>query len=433
MNKTKEYNNIAWLMWGLAAGFFFIHYVARVSLSVMGPEIMRDFSVGAYAFGGLSVYFYYAYVGMQIPVGMLIDRFGIKLLLTLAVLSAAAGCFLFGIAPNLYYAKTGRLLLGLGSAFGFVGAIKLAAFWFPRRMFGMLAGSTQALGMLGAAVAALPVGFLVARVDWRNTMLLIGGVLFILAVLIFFIVRDKPSSENGVEQKSEIEEKQQNIERVSFSESFLTVLKNPQTWFNGVFVGMLYASATVFGELWGVQYLRRVYDVSGDEAGLAISVIFIGWTTGSPLVGWLSDKIGRRRPFMFLSAFLSLLMMSIVLYMPAMSISFVIVFLFAFGVVNSGVSISYAVSGEINPLPVAGTSVAFANMASVLIGAVLQKIIGKLLELNWDGKYVNGLPFYDSGDFRMAMIVIPVTLIIAMIFSFLVKETYCRNVSDEVS
>ena len=136
MNSNKKNRNILpWLVWGLAAGFFFIEYIARVAPSVMATELAREFRVSAFALGSLSACFYYAYVPMQLPVGMLVDRFGIRRLLIIATLGVSAGCFIFSRAHSLYFADFSRFLIGFGSSFGFISAIKLASVWFPPRRF----------------------------------------------------------------------------------------------------------------------------------------------------------------------------------------------------------------------------------------------------------------------------------------------------------
>lgn len=243
MSSKNSYR--AWVIWLLAAGFFFAEYFARVAPSVMVSDLMRDFNVTAASLGGLSAMFYYAYVGMQLPVGVLVDRFGPQKLLT--VMSAICGlaCLLFAYSQHLAIANIARFLMGFAAAFAFVGALKLARVWFAAASFGLMAGATQALGMLGAAMGEGPVALVVAHMGWQKTMVLIGIVLIVLAVLIFLIVRDKPQYTKVV-----IEEPHYNRE-YSLLGGLLQVMKNPQTWMNGLFVGFLYAPTAAFAELWG--------------------------------------------------------------------------------------------------------------------------------------------------------------------------------------
>jgi len=151
MQKNKKISN-AWLIWGLAAGFFFIEYIARVAPSVMVPDLMSAFSVDATHLGTLSAFMLFAYVAMQIPVGTLVDRFGPHKLLTAMALLCGLACILFSNTHQIIFAELARLLTGISAAFAFVGALKLASTWFPSSRFGLLAGATQALGMLGAFV-----------------------------------------------------------------------------------------------------------------------------------------------------------------------------------------------------------------------------------------------------------------------------------------
>ncbi|MCK4609099.1 MAG: MFS transporter, partial [Gammaproteobacteria bacterium] len=197
-----ELNYRALFIWLLAAGFFFAEYFARVAPSVMVADLMRDLHVSALSLGSLSAFFYYAYVAMQIPVGTLVDRFGPHRLLTVTAALCGISCILFAHVDSLAAAKAYRFLMGFSAAFAFVGALKLASVWFPASRFGFISGATQALGMLGAAVGEGPVSVLVTHIGWRQSMILIGIILLILALLISIIVRDHPDKERPKNKKS---------------------------------------------------------------------------------------------------------------------------------------------------------------------------------------------------------------------------------------
>lgn len=417
-NVTEYSHFYPWVIWGLAAAFFFAEYFARVAPGVMVPQLMRDFHVNALALGSLSAFFYYAYVSMQVPVGMLVDRFGPHRLLTVSSILCGLGCFAFAKADTLLLAEIGRFLMGFGASFAFVGSLKLAAVWFPASRFGLLAGLTQALGMLGAAVGEAPMSLTVGAIGWRNTMLAVASVFIVLTVLIGLLVRDKPAHYQPTQQHL--------ANGKDILAGLRTVLSNPQSWWNAIYAGLLYAPTAAFAELWGVSFLQHAYGLSAHVAATAIGMIFIGWCVGGPLMGWLSDRILRRKLIMIVSSIACLSLMSCVLYLTDIPFFILVILLFLYGIANTGVATAYAVSTEINPHSVAGTSLAFANMASVLVGAVFQPLIGWLLDLHWDGKVVQGIPEYSAADFHFALMLLPACFVVSLIVAGFVKETFCR-------
>lgn len=406
-----------WLIWGLAAGAFFIEYFARVAPGVMIDSLMRDFKVQALALGSLSAFFYYAYVGMQIPVGILIDRLSLRWLLTSMILVCAAGCFIFSFSTHIHVAAFARLMMGFGAAFAFVSALKVASVWFPAQQFGLLAGLTQAIGMLGAAIGQMPMAYLVAHFGWRITLFLIASIMVVLAVVIAMVVRDRTTPQTPT-KKSLLH---------SPWSGLVEVLKNPQSWWNALFAGLLYAPTAALAELWGVKFFRQAYHLSNEMAAMAIGLIFIGWAIGGPLTGWISDRIKRRKIILILSAFLSFLIASVVLMLPHLPLPLLFSLLFLYGLANTGVATAYAVAAEINSHAVSGTSVAFSNMASVLVGAGFQPLIGWLLQKNWSGLIENGLPVYSTTDFHWALLVLLSSLLLAVFVAFGIKETHCQQ------
>lgn len=408
-----------WLIWSLGAAFFFSEYFARVDPSVIVPQLMTAFHVGAFALGSLSAFFYYPYIAMQLPVGTLVDRYGPHRLLTMAALVCGGACLMFSMAHALWILELSRAIMGFSAAFAFVGTLKLATLWFDPRRLGLLAGLTQGVGMLGAAVGEGFFTFIVAEIGWRNTIAVIAMILIVLAALIGLIVRDKkPTLLNRMVPETS---------QLRIWDGLMILFRNPNSWRVVIYAGLIYAPTGAFAEFWGPSFLHRVYGINPQWAALAVSIIFIGLAVGGPLVGWISDRMGLRRPILVASAVLSLILISIVLYIPGLPIALLFIVLFLYGIANMGIALSYAVAGEINPKPVAGMSIAFTNMASVLIAAVLQPLIGWLLVFHWNGIYVNGHPFYSSTDYQGAMAMLPLALILAAGVALSIKETHCQS------
>lgn len=421
LSRLSHWSFYPWLIWSLGATFFFAEYFVHVSLSVMVPQLMQAFHVGALLLGSLSALFWYPYMVMQIPVGALVDRFGPHKLLAFASGLCAASCFAFAGAQYLWVAEVARFLIGFTSSFAFVSTLKLAKIWFPASRFGFLAGLTQAVGMLGAVVGEGPVSASVSAFGWRNTVWGMGGFLVVLAILILLLIREHPQGHAS-------EECQVQSARALW-DGFMTVMKNPQTWINGLFVGLLFAPTSAFGELWGVSYLVGTYHVSQAIAANAIGFVFIGWAVGGPLAGLLSDYLKRRKIVMFLSAVSSLVTLSVALYVP-LPLPVLFVVLFLYGVSNTGVGVSYALSSEINHNAVAGISMAFANMASVIIGAFCQPLIGWLLELHWDHKIVNHVPIYSEYAYQASMTPLLICFGLAILVVLFIKETRCLPIES---
>lgn len=408
-----------WVIWGVAASFFLAEYFARVSPGIMIPELMAAFKVNALDLGTLSAFFYIAYLGMQVPVGALVDFFGPHRLLTIMAVICAAGCLLFAYSTNLVTAEIARFLIGFGAAFAFVGTLKLASMWFSSARFGLLAGLTQGLGMLGAAIGGGPLQILSTSIGWRDTIIAVAIVLFIIALLIWLLVRDKKTAELDTKEKPA-------FIKHAFG-GLGTILSNKQTWVNATYVGLLYAPTAAFAELWGVQYVKQVHHASPDVAASAISTIFIGWVACAPLAGWFSDKIRRRKPIMIASSIAGLIFMGIALYITSIPTWLLFVLLFLYGMSNVGVAMAYAVSAEINPPRTAGVSLGFTNMFSVIIGALFQPIIGWILDYT-SVSTLKSPHVYTAHSFKIAMLALPICLLLSFGLAFFVKETNCKQV-----
>lgn len=409
----------AWLIWGLSAAFYFSDYLARVAPGVMHRSLQHDFGINEAGFGILTASFYIPYIAMQIPVGLAVDRVSIRNLLTIMALITALGCCVFGLAGNLITASVGRMLIGFSAAFAFISTLRLATAWFPPAMLGLLAGLTQALGMLGASAGEAPVSFLVAAVEWRHTMLIIAFLFITLAILLFQFIQDDPEGGATYELKSE--------HKTGIFESLKIVLSCRQTWINALYAGFLFAPTAVIGESFGPAFLQYGRGLSAHAAAFAVGLIFIGWGIGGPISGWLSDKIGRRKPLMIGSAWIGFLITSIIVFYPQIDQSMAYVTLFLFGFTNTGVAIAYAVSTEIQSRNVIGTSIAFTNMASIFVGASLQPVVGCLVGM------VAGVRSYNVeslllSDFQAGLRVLPLCSLIALLLAYAVKETYCKPV-----
>lgn len=427
----RKYYLLALFVCGLGALFYSYEYFLRILPSVMEVSLRDHFGLTASGFGFLSAFYYYAYVPMQLPVGVLMDHFGPKRLLTLACLVCVLGSLIFANTIIFHYASIGRFLVGFGSAFGFVGVLKLATIWLPENKMALAAGTASALGTISAMVGDNLLGGMVQNIGWKMTVNWAAYVGLFLAVALWFGIRDK---EGYVPKSGKL---------VDFKKLFIDlwiILRSSQIWINGMYGCLVFLPTTVFAELWGIPYLTHAHGLTHSGAEFCNSLLFLGFTIGAPLNGYISDKIARRRMPMFIGAIGAAILMSIIIYVPHLSQITLNVLMFAMGLLYSSQAIVFAVGRELSPEEAAGTAIAVTNMMVMLGAMFLQPLVGKLLDWSQLKNLTHSAApvlekvapnvqemVHSAADYQFALSIIPIGILIAAILTFFLRETYAST------
>lgn len=417
MEKINKYFPImGWAVCLIGAIFYCYEYLLRIEPSVMVSDLMKQLKVAATGFGLITAAYYYTYTPMQLFVGVLLDRYGSRLMIGLGIICCTLGSFLFTISSAIYVAAFARSIIGFGSAFAFVGVLKLAAEWLPKHHFALFAGFATSLGMIGGMFGDIFLVHIIDEAGYKSVLHYgtVIGVLLLPIILIF--VHDTPTSkEIPIRSKSNFKD---------LFKGLRGMIQNPQMWIIGIIANTLFLSLTAFAELWGIKFLQSVYSFTDKEASLACSMIFFGWLVGSPFSGWLSDHISSRKKPIIFGGILSALVILIVIFKPfELSYIFLCVLLFLFGLFSSAQVICFAISRESNPHNMAATALAFTNFLTMIGGLLFQPLIGMLLDLNWKGEIIDGLRVYSPMTFQVVFLIIPISIIIGTLLGLKLKET----------
>lgn len=404
----------AWIIWLLSALFMFYKYALEVSPSVMNTTLMKAFSINATELGNLTASYFYAYLLLQLPAGLLLDRFGPRLVTTFSILLCSLGTLVFSYADHLLLANVGRFMTGVGAAFAVVNSFKLIANWFPQRQFAFMTGLLMTVAMIGAVGGQAPLASFIEKLNWRQAMEVIAYAGLILGFLFFFIVRDKPTSKG--------QEKLLVSPRAKLTKSLKEITKNPQSWWLSIYSGFAFAPVMIFGGLWGVSFISEAFSFSQNIAAQSVSLIFIGFAAGAPFFGIFSDWLKKRRAVMFFGTLTALLSITAVIYLPSLSVSFVMFLLFLFGFSISSFLLCFTMITEIHTPALAATAVGFMNAFDAFFGAFSDPLTGKFLDMGWDGKIVDGARCFSLANYKIAFITLPVYLAIAIISLYFVKE-----------
>jgi MFS family permease len=405
------------LGWSTGALFFFYAYVLRVAPSVMIDEMMRDLSVGGAVIGNLSAVYFFGYAGMQVPVGLLIDRFGPRRLMTIAALACAGGCMIFAFSAGIAGVAAGRFLIGASAAFSLVGAMSIAGLWFPARRFALLSGLAMMLGMAGGVVGQAPLRLVVDALDWRGAVLALAGGGVLVAIAAWATVRDRPR-ERGSSTR--------------MLDGLGRVMRNRQTWLIAVAGLGTTGPLLGFAGLWGVPYFVATLGIDRTAAAAITSMVFIGWGVGAPLIGWASDRIGQRRSPFILGLLICTAGMSAIVAFPGLPIPALMALCFACGFGGSSQIAGFAAAREHNPVAFSGTALGLVNGIVTGAGALFQPLLGWLLDLNWQGRLVDGARVYDPAAYRIAFGAIIVGCVVGFLCTLALRETHCKPL-DEVA
>jgi MFS family permease len=396
----------------LCASFLFYKYVLQIYPSVVTDQLMQEFKLTGAGLGNLAAAFYYAYMITQLFVGIMLDKYSTRWLTSLAILSCAVGIFLFSQSHTIFEACLSRALMGIGVAFATVAYMKLAAVWFHPRQYALVSGLLATAAMAGAVFGQAPLAWLITHLGWRTCLAAVGIAGFILTILFAAIVRDTPNKSKRVDKTQT---------HVSFKD-VLEVFKNKQNWLLTLYGGLAFCPIAVFGGLWGNPFLEQAYEVSKTQAASLVSLVFIGLGLGSPILGFISDRLGDRKYVMFVSTLLSFFSICFILYCHPMPMWLLSSLLFAFGFFLGAFMLVFAIGKELNKLSLTATVIAMINMSDAMLDGITEPGIGKLLDLNWDGKIVNGVHFFSLQSYHIALSVLPLYLLIGAILLLWVKD-----------
>jgi MFS family permease len=396
----------------------------------MTAELMQGFNLDATALGNLSAFYFYSYVSMQIPTGILADRWGPRRLLTVGAFVAAVGALLFAMAPTIFWAYLGRFLIGGAVAVAFVGNLKLASEWFPARYFGMVSGAGLFFGIVGAVFAGTPLRILVVAFGWRNTMLVSAVITFVICAGVWVIVRDHPGEKGYAGYTDAAAGTDPNSHQGIFS-GIIEVLRYPNTWLLFVIPGGLVGCVLTFGGLWGVPYLNTHHNLPPTQAAALNSVLLVAWAIGGPIFGGVSDRIGRRKPLYFLGFVLAVVGWIVILFIPNIPLFLLTIMLVITGFASGCMIISFAFAKESVPAHLAGTVNGVINMGVISGPTLLQPAVGWMLDRNWTGELLQGVRIYDLAAYRAGFLLMLVWALVSLVLLFFTRETRCQQtVSD---
>lgn len=423
---TSSRQLVGWVVWGCAAVFYGFQFLLRVSPSVIAQELMSTLAIDACTLGTLTSFYYYGYATMQIPSGIILDRMGPRRPLVIACLLCTVGCALFGFAESLPLLSVARTFMGVGSAFAFLSCVKLASFYFDARILSILVGLTMSLGTIGATLGDAPLGLLVKLYDWRVANYVLAGISVVIALAAWFLVeeiRTPGARKRQAQAQDPVEAETSSTSGVL--ESFLKIISNPQAWIYGGYGFAMYVPLSGFADLWGTPFLSEAYHLSPAKAAGIKSFFYIGLGVGAPLWSFYMTRLQSYKNGLLQSAIAGALAMSITLYVP-LPLVLMSPLLFLSGFSVAGQFAAFAAAAALNKASETATSSGVHNMICMLSGIVMQPLIGYVLDTCREADVLCPLD-YTYSHFLTSLSVIPISLVVAVIFCFFMKETFPRD------
>jgi MFS family permease len=429
---VKDRTNHAplWLasaIWVIAALFYLTGFYQRVSPAVMTEELMRSFGIGAAQLGNLSGFYFYAYVAMQIPTGVLVDSWGARKLLIGGPIVAAAGTFLFGMTASFALACVGRAMIGGATAVAWVVLLKLATHWFAERKFAMLSGLGLFFGNIGALLAQLPLRLLIDRFGWRGVVIQSAAVIVAVGILAIIFVKNDPSDEGYTSHAPALLQRSDKNKLGDVLKGLGKIFKYRNTWLIFLSQGAVVGAILSFTGLWGTPFLKARFGLQTTSAAAVCSVMIVCWAVASPICGALSDKIGRRKPIHTLGCIIATIGWSALFYAAGISLGVFVAIAAITSVASGAVVVGFAYGKESVPIQYMGTISAIVNIGNMIGPMILQPGIGSVLDKKWSGAMLHGVRIYSVGAFQTAFVLVLGWLVIACVLLSLTQETHCKS------
>lgn len=402
-------SRLRWIVFALGVAAFWLSFFHRVAPAAIAGDLTATFNVTGAALGALAATYFYVYAVMQLPSGVLADTLGPRKALAAGGFVAGVGSIIFATAQTLGTAAVGRTLAGLGVSVAFICVMKLNANWFEERRFATATGLANVVGILGAFAATAPLAWLVTVVSWRTVFVGIGVMSLTLAALTLWKMRDAPGDVLPRHAHAE-----------HWARGLLVVLRNRATW-PGFWVNFGLSGVNMsFIGLWAVPFLSHAYGMTPVTASNHTSAMLGGYACATALVGWLSDRLQRRRPLILLSAAGYLACWA--LWLVGVPSGWTYPLAIFMGIIVSGFSLSWACAKEVNAPAYAGMATSVANVGGFAAAGILQPLVGWVLDVT------AGEGVHAAGNYTAALSVFAAFAAVGLAGALFIRETGCRNI-----
>lgn len=393
--------------------FTVLQFFLQGSLSVMAHEIKKDFDIDAASMSLLSSAFFYSYILLQIPVGLILDKMGMKKTCFASLILMGLSCISFAMSKSFELAFVSRLVMGVGASFGFISLLRSIKLFFPQEKFIFIMSLAEFSTMIGIAFCNIFFSYLTDALHWRASIYTTAFLCFVLAVIWW-----KLDVQDNVADSSHKGEGGSSANELSTASILKKVFSYRLIWFNGLYTAFLYSIITVFVALWGIPYTEKLYDLTTTEAAFLVSFVYFGLGLSSLMLSWIVTFFPMKvalRGFTFLSLFF----LAWYIYLPPSNIYFAYLLLFLAGASCAVYQLAFSIVSENVSKEIQSTAGGVTNMFCMLGAPILQPLVGFALTLT-QGTYLDGYESYTVNQYKAAFLVLIFCLALAFIFSWFV-------------
>ena len=397
--------------WFLVSFFVYFQFLIQTSSSLMQSDWAQYFHVSTLGVSMLSASFFYTYLALQIPVGIIYDQFCMSKVLATASFCLGIGCIIFATTKNYNLAIISRMIMGGSAAFGFIGMLKFTASYFPGKQFPMMMGISEAFAAIASMVGVAILSIALNYTSWNTLCIYFALTVFSITFLVMIFVKNPP---NSLPKKFKFTNLLKNIH---------VAITNRTVLITGIYGFFMFSVVNSFNSLWGLAFLTKAYPISNEIAARVMSTVFLGLAIGCPINGYFSKRFGHERESMLFCSAVCALCMALIIYVKVSLVLLYILF-FIVGLMCAIYVQSFAIIGQAMQQEVQGTAMAVANMIIMSSAPILQILIGAILEKN-----SFGLAHSSIQNFQFALSVLPAGMMIAFIISFYLKKNLWKSVT----
>ncbi|MGE0831553.1 MAG: MFS transporter [Simkaniaceae bacterium] len=407
-----------WVIWILCILFIFYNYIIQFAALFINIPLHTKTVANVVNIAHLFDPYALTAFLLQIPVALLIDKYGPRKTTSLAIVITGLGAILFGFSTSMVEIGIAVAIFGVGSTVTIVNALKLASNWFLPSRFAVLVGLTMTAAALGAAVGQPLAHTIIQTLGWRQLMVNLGIIGIVYALLFFSIVRENALGARYSVYPSKL--------LIPYRVALKKVFKNPQNYLVALFFGLAMSPWVSYFGVWHIPFFQTTYHVSHQEAFIVNVINVIAFGVGAPFFGWISTRHKSRKRFMFLGIIIALILNGCTIYVPSIPFPVVGILTSLSGFFISASTLSYAMSAEKNN-PTAYASVfALLYVSALFFRMILDRVIGYIFTSALQSRNVQNFEDITINDYQTSLVIVPIVLILSLLVLFFIKETHAE-------